>query len=123
MKRKLSITAALICSFAICMAAIFADLNGKWSGNITTPDGQEVTLTYNIKVDGEKLTGTGESNGNSVDINEGSLKGDSFTFKVTNSDGMVIPHSGKYYAQGDSVSLNIDFNGTKFHTTLKRDTK
>lgn len=123
MKRKSSITAALICSFVICMAAIFADLNGKWSGNITTPDGQEVTLTYSIKVDGEKLTGTGESNGNSVNIDEGSLKGDSFTFKVTNSDGMVIPHSGKYYAQGDSVSLNIDYNGMKFHTTLKRDTK
>jgi hypothetical protein len=36
---------------------------------------------------------------------------------------VVIPHSGKYYAQGDSVSLNIDYNGTKFHTTLNRDTK
>src|SRR3569833_1426147 len=119
MKRKLSITAALICSFAICMAAILADLNGKWSGYITTPDGQEVTLTYNIKVDGEKLTGTGESNGNSVNIDEGSLKRDSFTFKVTNSVGMVIPHSVKYYALGDSVSFNIDFIGTMFHTTLK----
>jgi len=123
MKRKLSITAALICSFAICMAAVFADLNGKWSGNVVTPDGQEITLTYNIKVDGEKLSGTGESNGNTVNLDEGVLKGDSFTFKITNTDGIVIPHSGKYYAQGDSVSLNIDYNGTKFHTTLKRDTK
>ncbi|MGN6395243.1 MAG: hypothetical protein ACTHMI_06755 [Mucilaginibacter sp.] len=123
MKRKLSITAALVCSLAVCLAAVFAGLNGKWSGNITTPDGQEVTLTYNIKVDGEKLTGTGESNGNTVNIDEGSLKGDDFTFKVTNTDGVVIPHSGRYYAQGDSVSMNIDYNGTKFHTTLKRDSK
>lgn len=113
----------MVCSLAVCLAAVFAGLNGKWSGNITTPDGQEVTLTYNIKVDGEKLTGTGESNGNTVNIDEGSLKGDDFTFKVTNTDGVVIPHSGRYYAQGDSVSMNIDYNGTKFHTTLKRDSK
>jgi len=105
------------------MAAVFADLNGKWSGNVTTPDGQEITLTYNIKVDGEKLTGTGESQGNSVNLDEGVLKGNDFTFKITNTDGLVIPHSGKYYPQGDSVSLNVDYNGTRFHTTLKRDAK
>jgi len=123
MKRKLSITAALICSFAICMAAVFADLNGKWSGSAATPDGQEITLTYNIKVDGDKLTGTGESQGNTVNIDDGSLKGNDFTFKVTNTEGIVIPHSGRYYPQGDSISMNLDFNGMKFHTTLKRDTK
>lgn len=123
MKRKLLITAVLICSFAICIAAVFADLNGKWLGNVVTPDGQEITLTYNIKADGEKLSGTGESDGNTVNLDEGVLKGDDFTFKITSSDGVVIPHSGKYYAQGDSVSLNIDYNGTKFHTTLKRNTK
>jgi len=123
MKRKLSITALLICSFAICIAAVFADLNGKWSGNAATPDGQEITLIYNIKVDGDKLTGTGESQGNTVNIEDGSLKGNDFTFKVTNTEGIVIPHSGRYYPAGDSISMNLDFNGMKFHTTLKRDTK
>jgi len=104
------------------MAAVFADLNGKWSGDVVTPDGQKITLTYSIKVDGEKLTGTGDSSdGNSVNIDEGSLKGNDFTFKITNSDGVVMPHTGKYYPQGDTVSLNIDFNGKRFHTTLKRD--
>jgi hypothetical protein len=122
MKRKLSITAALVCSFAICLATVFADLNGKWSGDVVAPDGQKITLTYTIKIDGEKLTGTGDSSdGNTVNIDEGSLKGNDFTFKITNSDGVVMPHTGKYYPQGDSVSLNIDFNGKKFHTTLKRD--
>lgn len=121
MSRKLFTTAALVCCFMICLAAVVADLSGKWTGVVRTPDGQDVTLTYVMKVDGDKLTGTGEANGNTVTINEGKIIGNDFTFKITDTEGLIIPHSGKFYPEADSVSMNIDYNGAKMHTTLKRE--
>ena len=117
MKRKLFTTTALVCFFMICFAAI-ADLNGKWTGTIKTPDGNELAITYVFKVDGDKLTGTAQAQGEPATINDGKTNGTDFTFNVTNGDGSIIPHSGKYYA--DSVSLNLEVNGSKLHTTLKR---
>ena len=121
MSKKLFTTVALLCCFMICLAAVVTDLSGKWTGVVKTPDGQEVTLTYIMKVDGDKLTGTGEANGNTVAINEGKINGNDFTFKITDTEGLVIPHSGKFYPEADSVSMNIDYSGTKMHTTLRRD--
>lgn len=121
MSKKLFTTVALICCFMICLAVALAELSGKWTGTITGPDGQDITLTYTIKVDGDKLTGTGESNGNSVNIDDGKITGNDFTFKVTNSEGVVIPHKGRYYPEADSVGMDIDFNSMKFHCKLKRD--
>ncbi|MCO5945901.1 hypothetical protein [Mucilaginibacter flavidus] len=122
MNKKLGITATLACCFMICVAAIITDLSGKWSGNITAPDGKEVTLTYNIKVEGDKITGTAEaSQGNIANIDDGKMTGNEFTFKITSIDGQDIPHKGTYYAQGDSIGMDIDFTGIKFHCKLKRD--
>lgn len=119
MKRKILTTTVLVSCFLFCLAAI-AGLPGKWMGTITTPDGNEVTITYNFKVDGNKLTGTGESNDHELNLDSGQVNGNDIKFSVTNSEGVVIPHHGKYYADGDSVSMDLDFQGTKFHTTLKR---
>ena len=121
MSKKLFITAALACCFVVCLAIAIADVSGKWSGNIIGPDGKEITLTYDIKVEGDKLTGTGGSDANTVDIYDGKIAGNDITFKVTNTDGVVIPHKGRYYAEGDSIGMDIDFNSMKFHCKLKRD--
>jgi hypothetical protein len=115
MMKKILTTTLLVCCVAVCLAVI-ADLTGKWSGTIKTPDGNEFPLTYTFKVDGNKLTGTAESPQGEVAIDSGKVNGDMFTFQV-NVNGMAIPHSGKYY--GDSVGLDIDLNGQKIHTTLK----
>ena len=118
MKRKLfNPIALLLCCFFILIAAI-ADLNGKWKGTIKTPDGNELPVTYNFKVDGDKLTGTGESPAGIVTLDSGKVTGDTFTFQVT-VDGNTYPHAGKIYA--DSCGLDIDFGGQKSHITLKRD--
>jgi hypothetical protein len=116
MKRKLFNPIALVCCFFV-IAAVIADLNGKWTGVIKTPDGNDLQVTYNFKVDGAKLTGTAESPAGTVSVDDGSITGDTFKFKVT-VDGNDYPHSGKMYA--DSCGLDIDFGGTKVHTTLTR---
>lgn len=118
MKKKILITAALLLCFGAAFAW-FADVNGKWNANLKTPDGNEFQLNYNLKSDGTVLTGTVESPQGSIDIAEGKVKGDSLWFSV-DAGGTKVLNAGKYIAAGDSISLGIDFQGMKFHTTLKR---
>ncbi len=116
MKRKLFTTAALLFCFAVCFAMV-ADLTGKWTGTIKTPDGSELPVTYNFKADGNKLTGTAESPQGTVPIDDGKIDGDKFTFKV-NVGGTDYPHTGKMYA--DSCGMDLDFGGSSVHFTIKR---
>lgn len=118
MKRKIFTTALLSCLAMMCFAAaVFADLNGKWTGNLTMSDGNTFPVTYQFKVDGEKLTGTAQSPQGDVPLEDGKIKGDDFSFNV-NVNGMEIPHKGKVYA--DSVGMNLTINADQMHFTLKR---
>ena len=117
MSRKLFTTAALVCYFMVCLATAVAALSGKWTGTIAGPDGQDITLTYNIKVDGDKLTGTALTPDGDVEIARGKTDGTTFSFSVTTS-GIVILHTGKFY--GDSTGIDLEINGSKIHSVLKR---
>lgn len=121
MKNKVLITLTLVCCFMVCLAATIADLSGKWIGTVRTPDGNDIQLHYVFKVDGDKLTGTGQGDGDPDPITDGKISGDDITFKVANAEGKVFPHTGKYYAEGDSIGMDIEVDGAKFHSTLKRD--
>src|ERR1700758_2532397 len=118
MKRKIFITTALMFSFAAAFA-YFADLNGKWSGILSAPDGNQYPLNYTFKADGDKLAGSGEAPQGNVDLTKGMIKGDSLSFHI-DVNGVDVINSGKYYAAGDSIGLTIDYQGFKMHTTLKR---
>jgi hypothetical protein len=119
MKRKIFTTVLLVCFVAVCLAAVFADMNGKWAGVLNAPDGNQYPLNYTFKTDGGKLSGTLDVNGMSVPLDSGMVKGNNVKFSVT-VDGRAYAHNGKYYAAGDSVGMDIDFAGTKTHATLKR---
>jgi hypothetical protein len=117
MKRKVFTTAALICCFAICLAAAIADLTGKWTGTLKMQGEDDFPLSYSLKVEGDKLTGSAHTPDGEVNITDGKINGNDFTFNVPIHDGNV-PHVGKYYI--DSVGMDITINNTKFHSTLKR---
>jgi hypothetical protein len=118
MKRKIFTTTALVCCF-IGAFAFFADLNGKWTGVLTAPDGNQYPLNYSFKIDNDKLTGTGQSPQGTIDLTEGKVKGDSLSFAI-DVNGVKVINSGKYFSAGDSISLNIDYQGMIMHSTLKR---
>lgn len=120
MKSKVLISMALVSCFIISLAAVFADINGKWTGSITGPDGNELPLSYTFKIDGDKVTGTAVAQGVELKLDSGKINGTDFTFKITNPEGVSIPHAGKYFAAGDSISMNITYQEYKFHSTLKR---
>src|SRR5580658_6075241 len=121
MKRKIFTTVALVCFVMVCFA-IAADLAGKWTGTLKTPDGNEVPLTYVLKTDSGKLTGTAATPEGEIAITEGKLiSATDFSFNVS-VNGSDYKHTGKFYPAADSIGLDIDFNGQKLHTTLKRST-
>ena len=118
--RSILFTAILIATaFAAQPAsAQSAGLTGKWSGDLKTPDGNDLQVTYLFKVDGDKLTGTAESPAGTVTIDDGKVAGDKFLFKVT-VDGNDYPQTGTF--KDDACEMDIDFGGQKVHFTLKRD--
>jgi hypothetical protein len=113
------LAALFVCFAGIGLAAVLADLNGKWSCVLNAPTGDQYPINYVFKVDGSKLTGTLETNGETVSIDSGKVKGDSVFFSIT-YQGRPFPHKGKYYSQGDSVGMDVDFGSAKAHATLKR---
>jgi hypothetical protein len=118
MKRNILTAALLLCSGLICFAAAITDMTGKWKGDLKMADGTPVPLTYNFKVDGEKITGSILSPQGELTIYDGKVTGEKdFTFKVDVNDNPV-PSVGKFY--GDSVTVVAELDGEKLHTTLKR---
>src|ERR1700744_5534447 len=117
MKRKPITLIAIACSLLLFVAAIAADLNGKWTGTLPTPDGNSLDVSYTFKVDGNKLTGSASSPAGDVTIENGKVDGDKFSFSV-NVGGQDYPHTGKLYA--DSCGVDVDFGGPKSHMKLTR---
>jgi hypothetical protein len=115
-KRKILITVALILSFGAAFA-YFAGTDGKWSAMLKGPDGNEFPISYTFKTDGTKLAGAVTSSIGTFDISDGMVKGDSLWF-TANIKTMKIKNIGRYYADGDSISLRVGTRAT--HTTLKR---
>ena len=56
-----------------------ADVGGKWIGDVNTPDGQSISLTFTFKLDGGKVTGTVTGPTGDIDISDGKMDGDTIT--------------------------------------------
>jgi hypothetical protein len=116
MKIKILTTAALLFFFG-AVFKYFAGIDGKWSAMLKGPDGNEFPITYTFSTSGTTLNGTLTSSIGTFNISDGMVKGDSLWF-TANVNTMKIKNIGRYYADGDSISLRVGARST--HTTLKR---
>jgi len=119
MRRKILTSAALVPCFVLIMA-IADGLTGKWKGSFRTNDGAVIQVIYNFKANGDKLTGTSESPEGVLDILDGKIMGDTFSFRTLGSDGDYYNTKGKMYA--DSCGIDVDFGDLKLHLKVVRDT-
>lgn len=102
MLKKITLSLALILSVVLITFA--ADLvSGTWVGKIITGNGERA-LTYNLKAEGEKLTGTISSEQGEIPITDGKVAGSTVTFKI-DVNGTVIPHEGK--VSGDTLKIKL----------------
>jgi len=97
--------------------ALAGDVAGKWQATAQTPDGQDVQIVFNIKQDGEKLTGTAEGPMGEAPITEGTSSGDSISFTVEMND-MKIVHKGT--VAGDEMKLKVEIGDQTMNMTAKR---
>jgi hypothetical protein len=104
----------VVATQAVAVAA--ASIDGRWEGTVNTPNG-DLQLSFNLKAEGEKLTGTFEGPGGEVPIGEGKIKGEELSFQVALGD-TVITHEGKLAGETISMKSHGPWGDSEF--TLKR---
>ncbi len=98
--------------------AFAADVTGKWKATTQSPDGQSMQLTFNLKQDGEKLTGAVESQMGEMPISDGKVTGDAITFTVEMGE-MKIVHKGT--VSGNDMKLKVEIGDQTMDMTAKRE--
>jgi hypothetical protein len=122
MKKKSFVSFLLMACFIICFAA--ADgISGKWNCTVQLQDGNTYPVVYDFTVSGKSLTGTVLAGDQPKEIKEGKINGTDFTFSIADDDSSAIPHTGKYYASGDSIAITAIYRGATIHTRLTRAAK
>ena len=105
-----------LASFAFASTAVAAvaahDLTGRWIFTVVTENGVG-TPVVTLKQDGEKLTGTYESNALGSRSLTGSVKGDSMRFQLSGPPGneSVILTYMAAIVTADSMKGAVDFAG------------
>jgi hypothetical protein len=80
------------------------DVTGTWKSSFTNQNGQVRETTIKLKAEGEKLTGTISGRQNDTAIEEGTIKGEEISFKVTrefNGNKVTTKYTGK--VSGDTI--------------------
>jgi hypothetical protein len=89
--------------------AFAADVTGKWTGQAPGPDGNNLSLTFTLKQDGAKLTGSVDAGmGDPLEIKDGKVDGDKIAFTVSFNE-MKITHNG--ILKGDEITLTYKMEG------------
>ncbi|HEX6897735.1 MAG TPA: hypothetical protein VF146_20785 [Bryobacteraceae bacterium] len=86
-----------------------ADIGGKWTGDVSTPDGQTISLTFTFKLDGDKVTGTVTGPTGDIEISDGKLDGDTLQFGLSVDAGgqqLVFKCTGKMVAD-DQLKITM----------------
>ena len=110
---------ALMCLFAV--AAFAADVSGKWTYEMTTPNGDKREGSLNLKAEGDKLTGTVSGMRGETPISDGKISGDDISFNVVRSrNGQEFKMQYKGKVVGDELKLTVQFGERSFDITAKR---
>lgn len=109
-RKTLFVSACLVMAMATLTWA--ADVTGKWMAQVPGRQGATVETTFNLKVEGDKLTGTMSSPQGDVAIGEGKVSGDDISFSVTrefNGNSFKIIYKGK--VAGEEIKFTRTIEG------------
>jgi hypothetical protein len=113
--RAMSFVAILTLAFSVSANA--ADVTGKWTAQFDTPIGVQ-NYTYELRADGEKLTGKATGPQGAVEITEGKVSGDEIFFvENTKFEDMQlrIEYRGKVAGDEFKFARKVgDFGGEEF---------
>lgn len=110
------ITLSIASMFLFALVCLAADLTGTYKGSVSFQD-NKLELTYRLKAEGEKLSGSITSEYGELPLMEGKISGNDFTYKIDVGNG---PREAKGKFMGDSIVITSNFSGTEVKNTFKR---
>ena len=113
-----AIAIGLLLAAASCFAA---DVDGKWTGTMSTPNG-DIPVNFTFKADGAMLDGsTMGLDGSEVKIQNGKVDGQKITFSVTfDFGGMPFTLNYAGAVDKDQIKFTIDVMGMPLDLVVKR---
>ena len=102
--------------------AAAADVDGKWSGSVSTPQG-DFNVAFSFKADGATLTGAMVGmDGKDNPIKDGKIDGSNIAFSVDlDFGGQSFTLNYKGVVGTDEIKFDGDAAGQTFELVVKRD--
>jgi hypothetical protein len=102
-------------------SAFAADVDGKWSGSISTPNG-DFPQSFTFKADGPTLTGSmAGMDGAPIPIKDGKVDGANISFSVTlDFGGMMFVLNYKGVVEKEQIKFTGDAMGMPFELVVKK---
>src|SRR5581483_6127708 len=99
----------LLLAGCLMAAALWAaDATGKWTAEIQGRKGNNMTVTMNLKADGNNLTGTVSGRRGETEISDGKVDGNNLSFSVVrefNGNQLKIDYKGTL--DGDLIHFTV----------------
>jgi len=108
--------AAAFVTLMLAVSAFAADVTGKWKATMEGPNGQ-MEMTFDLKADGSKVTGTATGPMGEARITDGTLDGDRISFTVE-TDQFKVVHKG--IVSGDEMKLKVEAGDQTIDMVAKR---
>ena len=85
-----------------------ADVTGKWTADMQGPNGNTMTTTFNLKADGNNLTGTVSGRNGDTNITDGKVDGNNISFTVVREmQGNQMKMNYKGTVDGDTIHFTV----------------
>lgn len=89
-----------------------ADVTGKWTAEVQGRGGNTMTVTMNLKADGNTLTGTVSGRNGETDISDGKIDGNNLSFTVVREfNGNQFKQNYKGTLNGDTIHFTVTMEG------------
>ena len=96
----------------LSLSIFAADITGKWLAQAPGRDGQTHEMTFNLKADGDTLTGTVSTPRGEMEISDGKISGDEISFTQTmNFGGNTVKLLYKGTISGDEIKFTRSREG------------
>ena len=102
----------ILAGLTAAVAIWAADATGKWTADVQGRNGNTMTITMNLKADGNALTGTVSGRMGDNPISDGKVDGDNVSFSVVrefNGNQFKQNYVGKL--DGDTIHFTIKMEG------------
>ncbi len=90
------------------LAAFAADPTGKWAASMPGRNGNTMTMNFDLKADGDKLTGSVSGMRGDTPITDGKIDGDNVSFSVVREyNGNQMKQNYKGTIEGDTIHFTV----------------